>query len=679
MARRLAVVIGNATFGDAQAFPTLRTPVNDARQFAAVLQKYGQFEILDLLLDENRESVETAIERLFKIAERDDLTLLYYSGHGYKAPNGRLYLAAKNTLTDLVRTTGIWEEFIRDASSESRARQQVIVLDCCFSGTLIAGRMAGEEQLALNQMQGDATAILASSGRIQYSFEERGPYSLFTQYLLQGIETGEADVNQDGRVEVRELFAYAEWQVRQVRREQTPVLRLTERVGKLVLAEIPEELRQRRELAQLYEQAGQDAQAGRWQQVIGLFERIHTLQADYPDPQRLERQAHEEIDRQLSLPSELIRSVASSLPWERLGAVSELEKLMESGPPQLIKLAYETLEKLTADDSLRVRDAAQKVLDVYSEHQRKKDQEKKLEAVCKPAQELLSLKLVPAHLSSLAGEEGIFRVEVTNRSNKELRVQLEASDRDGQCVFWINPAQAYLRSMEDRQVQLRVGLAPSIPIAETHIYPITITARIEGISREPVQVRGVWELVIGTVLKPELKSERPINWSRLWLLWVLANCLGWFLGAIIGLLVNGLPFDTFGSSIINGFILGAIIGFAQWTLLRRWIGVSFLWVLVSAVGSIVYALGMGILQGLVFQRQIQRSLWIRSYLVGLLLGVIVVIIVNFALHGYPDNQDYWLIVVLHTVAGCVVGMVSGFMNYHLLNTVAYRELAKSKR
>jgi len=286
MTRRLAVVIGNATFEDAHSFPALRTPVNDACQFADVIQKYGQFEILEILLDESADKIRLAIDRLYHMAQHDDLALLFYSGHGYKASNGRLYLAAKDTRAEEVRATGIWEEFIRDALSGSRARHRVIVLDCCFSGAFI-GVKSGEEPLSLEQMQGESTAILASSGRIQYSFEEQGTNSLFTQNLLQGIQSGEADEDQDGEVEVRELFAYAEKQVRLVRPEQTPMLSLTERMEPVVLARIPAEVRQRRELAVLYSQAGQAVQVGQWTQVLELFECIHAIQADYPDPQGL--------------------------------------------------------------------------------------------------------------------------------------------------------------------------------------------------------------------------------------------------------------------------------------------------------------------------------------------------------------------------------------------------------
>ena len=289
MAQRLAVVIGNSHFEDEQAFPPLRTPLNDARQVAAVLEQLGQFKILDLLLDEGSERIQASIEQLYTVAERGDLTLLYYSGHGYKSPNGNLFLAARNTKTGLLRATGIWETFLHDALNESRARYRVILLDCCFSGTFI-GTKSGEETLSLAQMQGESTAILASSGRIQYSFEEMDEHSLFTQHLLEGIQSGQADEDLDGQIKVSELFSYVERNVRRARPQQTPMLLLTERAGQVVLAELPPDLRRKREPSALYENARQATQAGQWQAAGEFLKRLYALQPDYPDPDGLEAQ-----------------------------------------------------------------------------------------------------------------------------------------------------------------------------------------------------------------------------------------------------------------------------------------------------------------------------------------------------------------------------------------------------
>lgn len=241
MARRLALLIGNQTFDNIKVFPDLRTPANDVRDFADVLKKYGGFEVLSTLVDATAEAIRQAIDDLFSEAERGDLTLLYYSGHGYKGRDARHYLIAKNSRPDRLPSTAVRETFIHDVMSISRSRHKVIILDCCFSGAFIKGRKGGVEPLLLEELKGEATAVLTSSGSIQYSYEseKEGRNSLFTQYLLEGIKTGQADENKDDHVSVSELFHYAERKVRDTRPEQTPMMSLDIREGEVFLASVP--------------------------------------------------------------------------------------------------------------------------------------------------------------------------------------------------------------------------------------------------------------------------------------------------------------------------------------------------------------------------------------------------------------------------------------------------------
>ena len=50
-----------------------------------------------VLKNPDRQQVETAIEMLFSDRLKDDLVLLFFSGHGIKDDTGRLYLATRGT------------------------------------------------------------------------------------------------------------------------------------------------------------------------------------------------------------------------------------------------------------------------------------------------------------------------------------------------------------------------------------------------------------------------------------------------------------------------------------------------------------------------------------------------------------------------------------------------------
>jgi hypothetical protein len=224
--KRSALLIGNTTFESGETFANLLTPANDAEDFAAVLQQYGNFEVQDRLINAPADLMRQKIEYLFSEAEADDLILLYYSGHGYRSSDGRFYLVAADSQPERLLSTGISESFIREVMRASRAQQRVIIMDCCFSATLAEGRKSAAlaEPLLLDELRIGATDILASSSALQHSFFEKGSRnSLFTQFLLDGIKTGQADKDDDGYIAIYELFNYAEKQVRTMRRDQRPL------------------------------------------------------------------------------------------------------------------------------------------------------------------------------------------------------------------------------------------------------------------------------------------------------------------------------------------------------------------------------------------------------------------------------------------------------------------------
>lgn len=228
LARR-ALLIGNATFDNQGEFPDLRTPVNNVQDFATVLEKYCDFEIAETVINETAGNIRETVVDFFHQTERGDLTLLYYSGHGYRDQHDRYYLTAKDSQTDKMMITAVRESFIHDVMSESHAKHFIIILDSCFSGGFINGQMSAIVPLSLSELKGEARIVLASSSKVQYSFEgeEDGRNSLFTRYLIEGIATGQADIDQDGRISIEELFYYAESKVRAARREESNYLKQT--------------------------------------------------------------------------------------------------------------------------------------------------------------------------------------------------------------------------------------------------------------------------------------------------------------------------------------------------------------------------------------------------------------------------------------------------------------------
>lgn len=148
--------------------------------------------------------------------------LLYFSGHGVRDDSGKLHLATrptrKNAQGELVKATAVEASFVQNIISNSRSKQQVIVLDCCFSGAFAEGLLAKDDSsvsLEVKQQLGqEGRVVLTSSTSTQYSFEQQGSdLSIYTRYLVEGIETGAADLDGDGSISVDELHEYAKRKV----------------------------------------------------------------------------------------------------------------------------------------------------------------------------------------------------------------------------------------------------------------------------------------------------------------------------------------------------------------------------------------------------------------------------------------------------------------------------------
>ena len=163
------------------------------------------------------------IEKIFSNCQKHDLVLLYFSGHGIKDDNGNLYLASSQTCKhpngQLITSSTVAASFVHNIMDKSPSRRQVIILDCCFSGAFARGMTVkndGDVDIK-NQLGGEGRAVLTSSTSTQYSFEEQvSNHSIYTRYLVEGIENGKADLDNDGVISVDELHEYTRTRMQEV-------------------------------------------------------------------------------------------------------------------------------------------------------------------------------------------------------------------------------------------------------------------------------------------------------------------------------------------------------------------------------------------------------------------------------------------------------------------------------
>lgn len=321
MSGKYALIIANTEYTDS-GLSQLTAPGMDAKEFARVLDSRDicAFDDVIVLFNEHASRVSETIDYFLSNRKPSDLLMLYFSGHGVRDEYGSLYLAVKNTNRARLRSTAIKSDFIREAMDQSRSKRQVLILDCCNSGAFAQGTKAevGGSVGTASAFEGTGygRVVLTASDSTQFAWEGDKvtgdmENSLFTNFLVKGLE-GEADANGDGRITIDELYDYAYEQIINITPKQTP--------GKWS-----------------YKQQGE----------IILRQNIRV-----------------EDTRPVPLPDDLITAINSSFPYVREGAVSQLESLLRGKNLSLARSARLALERIALeDDSRRVADTAQKVLD----------------------------------------------------------------------------------------------------------------------------------------------------------------------------------------------------------------------------------------------------------------------------------------------------------------------------
>lgn len=314
-----ALIIANSHYQD----PDLRqlvAPAYDAQALARVLESpaIGGFEVRTLL-DKPAQEVSQEIEKFFLNRRRGDLLLLYFSGHGIKDDDGLLYFAT--TDTHLIehgrplRSSAVSAEFVKDVMRCSKSRRQILVLDCCYSGAFASALLAkGDKSVGIKERfaEGRGMVVITASDALQYSFEGNkvegeAQRSVFTRTLVEGIETGKADLNHDGEISLDELYEYVYEHVSDQTPEQRPKKWDLDIEGKILLAHSP------------------------------------TLTP-------------------ADLPPELLHAIASPLTRVRQGAVEELGILLHGPHKGLALAAQHALMSLKDDDSRRIAAAAEALL-----------------------------------------------------------------------------------------------------------------------------------------------------------------------------------------------------------------------------------------------------------------------------------------------------------------------------
>jgi ankyrin repeat protein/predicted phosphodiesterase len=194
--------------------PELKTPIRDAEELKKILEdpEKGDFNGVKILHNEECTVVRKAIKNLFTDNKKpDDLLVLYYSGHAKRDDDdGVLYLEVKNTEKNDLDTTGIDTNEIKKFMKKSKAKKQILLLDCCFSGGF-EENARGEETCFNSEdlyQEGKGSITLTSSSRFQLSYESFSTLNLEEIYNLKNLLEKLTVINGNLKEKIWKFFSY---------------------------------------------------------------------------------------------------------------------------------------------------------------------------------------------------------------------------------------------------------------------------------------------------------------------------------------------------------------------------------------------------------------------------------------------------------------------------------------
>jgi uncharacterized caspase-like protein len=257
---KTALLIGISQYDTLKPLPGSQKDIQ-AMERVLKNKSMGGFDQVDLLENPERIVMEQKIEALFRNSQPDDLILLYFSGHGIKDEDDKLYFATSQTtlMPDgrFSSATAVEARVIQKKyMNRSRSKRQVLILDCCFSGAFSEEEIArGQKSPSLDikgQLGGEGRVVLTSSTETQDSFEDENG-GIYTGYIVEGIEKGSADTDGDGWITAVELHEFAKDKTQAAKPSMTPMICLKEGDGydiKVAKAPIVPKVQYRKEVEQ---------------------------------------------------------------------------------------------------------------------------------------------------------------------------------------------------------------------------------------------------------------------------------------------------------------------------------------------------------------------------------------------------------------------------------------------
>jgi hypothetical protein len=193
--RTWLLLVGTATRSADGSLPALPAVSANLGSLLDVLTRGKDATILPRHALMVRDPSDPAVveEALLDLADRDaDTVLFYFAGHGLLDDVGDLHLATSRSSRQRPQLRSLHYDVVRRTLAGARARNRVVILDCCYSGRAITAMGSGQISGRDVEVSGSYTLTSTSANRTAHApAGER--YTAFTGALLDVLRDGEPD------------------------------------------------------------------------------------------------------------------------------------------------------------------------------------------------------------------------------------------------------------------------------------------------------------------------------------------------------------------------------------------------------------------------------------------------------------------------------------------------------
>ena len=243
---RVALLVGVSRYG--RGLDPLPDAQKDVEVMKRVLkQPRFQFDVVQCLCDRPLTEMQEGIESFFQQRHRDDQLVVLFCGYLLHDAESHLYFATPSSQLDeqgaIDPAQAISAHVVQNAMNQSSAKQQVFILDRYSQPE--ADQSAGGKPIDLEAQLGGARRVILTATHVSQTPLTRSltldtlDVWTYPHYLVEGIESGAADTNDDGILTAADLHHYAAQKLQVAAPALKPALYGSTETAQMPLLEVP--------------------------------------------------------------------------------------------------------------------------------------------------------------------------------------------------------------------------------------------------------------------------------------------------------------------------------------------------------------------------------------------------------------------------------------------------------